>query len=112
MYKVDISEYTITGRGVDKETGEIKVVTNPYDVKVSLVSMLFHPDLRLEAKELLERDKLANKINDCEDGFVLLEDADYEKVKGALGIITGFSRNDVEFVRRILEAEKAEVVEK
>lgn len=107
MRKLDIKEYTVKGRNQEGQ-----IIDAPYDVRASLVSILFHPDLRLEAKELLERDKLANKINDWKDGHLLLEETEYEKVKGALGIIKGFSRNDVEFVRRVLEAETAEVAEK
>jgi len=107
MHKVDIKEYTVKGR---KEGGE--VIDVPYDMKASLITILFHPDLRLEAQETLYRDDLANKINGWKDGHLLLEDADYERVKGALLIVRGFTKNDAEFIRRILEAEKAEVIEK
>lgn len=106
MRKIDISNYTVKGRNQEGQ-----IIDAPYDVRASIMSILFHPDLRLEAVEALERDKLANKINDCKDGFVLLEDADYKKVEEAIKAVKGFTRNDVEFVRRVLEAETVPVKE-
>jgi len=112
MRKIELKPYSVKGRQLDDETGEVKVVDVPYDVKVSLVSVLFHPDLQLKAHELLERDKLANKINDCKDGSILLEEAEYSKLTQAIEVVKGFTKNDVEFVRRILEAEQVSVKEK
>jgi len=83
----------------------------PYDIKSSLIGILFHPDLKLGAVELLLRNKLANKINDSEVE-ILLEETDYLKLKTAIEIIKGYVRNDVEFVERILNAEEIEVVER
>ena len=108
MRKVVISDYKVKARS--QETGE--VVEAPYNVKESVISVLFLPSLQLQAKELLERDKLANKINDTSDGFVLLEDAEFAKLEAAVNTHKGFSKNDVEFVRRVLEAETVEVAEK
>jgi len=105
MRKIDIKEYTVKARN---QTGE--TIDAPYDVRASLVSILFHPDLRLGAVEALERDKLANKINDWKDGHLLLEDAEYDKLKGALDVVKGFSKNDVPFIKRITEAETVEKV--
>jgi len=107
MRKLDISNYTVKGRNQEGE-----IIDAPYDVRASLISVLFHSDLRLGAVEALERDKLANKINDWKDGHLLLEDAEYEKIKGGIGVVKGFTRNDVEFVRRVLEAETVPVMEK
>ena len=108
MRKVAIKDYAVKAR--DQETG--KVVDAPYSVKESIISILFLPALQLQAKELLERDKLANKINDAKDGFILLEDAEFKKVEDAVNAHKGFGKNDVEFVRRVLEAETVEVAEK
>ena len=108
MRKVVLADYKVKGR--DLETG--KVVDAPYSVRESMISILFLPALQLQAKELLERDKLANKINDTKDGFVLLEDAEFAKIETAVNTHKGFGKNDVEFVRRVLEAETVEVAEK
>ena len=107
MKKLVISNYKVKARNEKDE-----IVDVPYNVKESVVSILFHPSLQLEAMDLLEQNKLANKINDAKDGFVLLEDAEYEKVLKAANTFKGFSKNDVELVRRILEAEQVNVKEK
>jgi len=108
MKKIDLANYTV--RVMDNGAGGL--VDVPYDVKKSTIDILFHQDLRLGAFELLERDKLANKINDWKNGDLLLEEAEHGKLKNAIETITGFNKNDVEFVKRILFAEQVDVEEK
>lgn len=105
--KINLENYPFQGfdeKGKEKEF--------PYDVKGSLVTILFNRDLNLDAVELLDRDDLAHKIRDCKEKEVLLEEAEYQKVKQAVDVFKGFSRNDVEFVRRVLKAPQIEVEEK
>ena len=106
MRKINLENYMLEARNEKNE-----IVNMPYDVKGSLIGVLFHPELKLSGRELLLRDKLANKINDTESE-ILLEETDYSKVKLAVESINGYTRNDVEFVRRVLEAEEIEVKEK
>ncbi len=80
-----------------------------YDVKSTLIEVLFAPDLRLAALETLERDDLAHKIKDWPDNTLLLEEADYQKVKAGLESLRGFGRNDVEFIRRVEKAPEVAV---
>jgi hypothetical protein len=84
----------------------------PYDVKKSLIAVLFGPELRLRAQDLLERDKLARKIDECKEDSILLEEAEYGMVKSAVDSVSGFSRDDVEFVKRVFEASQVEVQKK
>lgn len=107
MRKLAVSDYAVKARNQDGA-----IVDAPYNVKESLVTILFHPALKLEARELLRRDKLANKILDCKDGMVLLEEAEWQKLETAVNTISGYSRADIELVRRVLEAEQVEVAEK
>lgn len=107
MRKIAIADYKIKAR--DQETGNS--IEAPYNVKESLISILFLPALQLQAVELLERDRLGSKIMDVKDGFVLLEEAEYKKVLDAVNLHKGFGKNDVEFVRRVLEAEEVDVKE-
>jgi len=83
-----------------------------YDVRDSLIEVMFSRDLQLSARELLDRDDLARKIRDCSDGFVLLEEEEWKKLEKAVNTIKGFGKPDVEFVHRILEAEEVKVEEK
>lgn len=75
-----------------------------YNVRDSLIEILFNPELGLTAKLLLERDDLARKIKDSPGDEILLEDAEYDKVKAAVEALHGLNHNDVQFVKRILEA--------
>ena len=101
-------------RKIPLENYNLKVVRDgvhtsiPYDVKASLIICLLHPVLKLGARELLIRNKIGMKIEES-DSFVLLEEAEYEKLKSAIETIEGFGQNDVELVTRVLEAEEVEV---
>ena len=87
----------------------------PYNVKESMVSCLLHPALKLTGRELLLRSKLTDQIEEAEivggHGFILVEEADYRKLRQAFETIEGFTKNDRELVQRVLEAEEIEVKE-
>lgn len=107
MKKINLKPYDV--KWTDKEGKE---QTTPYDVKSSLINILFHPVLKLAGRDLLKAHKLAEKIEECNEDIILLEDHDYMKLKNAAESIKGFTKNDVEFVQRVLEAEDADVQEK
>jgi predicted glycosyltransferase involved in capsule biosynthesis len=102
MRKFDVSEYEVT-----MDSGQ----TIPYRVKDSAVTILFNPDRKLNAVELLKTNRLAERIMAAE-GHVLFEEADYAELKKACETVRGYGKEDVEFVRRILEAPEISVVEK
>ena len=119
MRQINITDYTVSlpnpkaGEERKNKDGTIEIepemVDIPYHFKQSMIELLFARDNELNGMEVLERDKLANKIYDCPDGTILLEDAEWHKFYNALEAVKGLGRPDVEFVRRILEAEKIEV---
>jgi hypothetical protein len=113
MRKLDISNYFIEAvrPTKNKDTGEIRSekVQVPYDVKASIISILFHPELKLKAVELMDRNKLAEKIHVCQEDAILLEDAEFDKVKRAIDTISGYSKDDVQFVERIYNAPVVDV---
>jgi len=105
MRKINLKDYTVevrTPQGVEQVN---------YEVKTSIVNLLFHPDLKLNAVALLEQNKLAEKILATEQE-ILLEESEYGKVKRAVEVVTGLGKNDVELVKRVLESEEISVVEK
>ena len=104
MRKIDLSNYDVE---VHTEEGIKKI---PYDVKESVVSGMYHSELRLGARELFDNDRVAQKINSAH-GHVLLEEADYQKVKTAFETIKGFRKEDLELVRRVLDAPEVTVKE-
>jgi hypothetical protein len=81
-----------------------------YKVVDVLTALLFNPDLKLAARDLIAQDALAKKIETSGES-VILEEADYQKVKRAVETIKGWQRGDIEFVTRILDAPEIPVKE-
>jgi hypothetical protein len=96
MRKIILAPYQFEGRD--------------YQVKESLSSLLFIPGLSLTARQVVENDRLACKIERA-NGSVLLEEAEYETLKRAVEAFRGYSRADLELVTRVLEAPEIGVVE-
>lgn len=107
MKKIDLRNYSIK---VLLSNGERKEIS--YNVKDSMVNILFTPELKLSGREVLQVNKLATKIEDCEEDEIILETVDYEKLSRAVDTFRGFGKNDVEFISRVLEAKDVEVKEK
>jgi hypothetical protein len=72
--------------------------------------MLFLPSLQLSARDVIEHDRIARKIETGGDE-VLLEEAEYAKLKKAFETFTGFSRNDLELVTRVMDAPEVPIKE-
>lgn len=105
MRRIDLTSYDVTvpdGRGGED--------TLPYDIRGSLADGMYHPDLKLNYKDLFTHDRIAQKILKSE-GSVLLEDSEYERVKFMIETVKGFRKEDVEFVRRVMEAPEVTVKE-
>lgn len=81
----------------------------PYHVSDSLIDIMMARDLQLTGREVLERDKIARKILDCTDGYVLLEEEEWSKLNIAVDTVKGMSKPEVELLRRIVDAKKIEV---
>ena len=110
MRKIELQNYMVNMRNLE---GEME--PKPYNVKDSMISCLLHPALKLTGRELLLRGKLATRIEEAEivegNGHILVEEEDYRKLRQAFETIEGFTKSDMELVRRVLEAEEIEVKE-
>jgi len=104
MRKINVADYMVT---VPIDGGNQEA---PYPVKKSLVAVLFNLELKLGARELVTRDRIATKIEEAE-GAVLLEEAEYQKLLSAFETVKGFGKAEVELVTRVFEAEEIEVAE-
>lgn len=104
LRRIDLSEYEVELLG---DNGYVKV---PYPVKDSIDAALYNPNLKLNYKELFENDRVAQKIRSS-NGSVLLEESEYNKLKHAFEVIEGFTKKDLELVRRIIEAPEVDVKE-
>ncbi|MEN6396736.1 MAG: hypothetical protein ABFC78_09665 [Methanoregula sp.] len=82
----------------------------PYIVKQSICGALFLPEQRLGMAELLDNDRLAQKIKAWPEGSpLLLEEAEYQKIRAAFEAHRGYTEHDVELVRRIMNAPEVAV---
>ncbi|MBA7702343.1 hypothetical protein ES703_111107 [subsurface metagenome] len=113
MRKLNLADYMAKIKISDPENPmeEIKEVEFPYHVRDSILNLMFSPQLQLSNAEVVKQNVLAIKLEQCNDGEVLLEDEEYDRIKKAFDIFRGFGRPDVELVKRINEAPVAEVEE-
>jgi len=100
MRRLDLRNYQVTQK-VRTGSGEVREITAPYMVKDSILNIMFLPELRLKGAELVRQNILAMKIEQSGDS-VLLEDAEYERIKTAAENYTAQGRHDVELIDRIL----------
>ncbi len=100
-FKVDLTDYVITLPD-DKEV--------PYHVKDSLCMLLMNPELKLNGTGLLQRNVIGEKILAAGDE-ILLSNEEMGFLKQGADAAKGLSKNDVQLVKRILEAEAVKVAE-
>lgn len=118
MRRIDLANYTISLRNPDagksRQDGSLEpdMVEIPYHIKDSLIEILLARDNQLSGQDLLDRDVIARKVNECSDGSILLEEVEWGKLVASINTVKGLGRPDVEFVRRILEAPEVKVEEK
>jgi len=105
--KINLEPYEIELRNQ-----EGNIVKFPYDVKTSIADIILSQPLKLNGVKLLRNQEIASKIINCKEKFILLEFNEYLVIKEATDILDVFSKNDVELVKRILNAEEVEVDEK
>jgi len=110
MRKLNLKNYIVKVKVPDqKNLGQEIEAEFPYLTKTSILNVMFHHDLQLSGAELVRQNVLAIKLEQCKDDEILLEDAEYDRIKRAFDTFKGFSRADVELVTRINEAEVVEV---
>jgi len=113
MHKLNLKDYTVKVDVPDQmNPGELIKAELPYQVKTSILNLMFIPDLQLNGAELVKQNVLAMKLEQCKEDEILLEDEEYNRIKRAIDVFKGFGRNDVELVTRINEAEVVEVEQK
>jgi len=113
MRKLNIKDYIFKSKAPDMGTaGKVRELAIPYPVKTSIINIMFRRELQLSGAELVKQNVLAMKLEVCPDDEILLEDAEFDRIKNAFDKCTGFTRADVELVTRINEAEVVEVKSK
>jgi len=113
MRKLKIANYLVKIRVPDRlNPGQMIEGEHPFQMKESILNLLFQPKLELSGADVIRQNKLAMKIESCTDDEIMLEDEEYLRVKKAFDVFRGFNRNDTEMVERINTAEQVEVEEK
>ena len=93
---------------VDEKGNRIK---QPYNVKGTIIDIIFSNQPKLNGRQNHERNKLADKIENCDEDL-LLEDSDFAIIKSSVDLIQGFGKNERELLNRIYDAEDVKVKEK
>lgn len=99
MKKMDIRPYLVTVARADGSKEEI-----PYQIKESLVEILFNRELKLNGAGVIRQNQLAEKVLAAGDEL-LVEDEEYDRIMKALSLVEGLGKNDVEFAKRIIDAQ-------
>ena len=109
MRKINLKDYDVKTKVPNSDPmGPLLDMVMPYHVVDSIVNVMFIRELQLQGAELLKQQMLAMKLENCKEDDIILEDAEYERIKKAFDTYKGFTRPDVELVRRILEAEEVD----
>jgi hypothetical protein len=103
MKKISLAGHIVEEVGVSGQPEKIE-----YPFNANLIEMLFNPQLKLQAKDIIEREPIYKKIKKAKD-FVLLEDAEYNLLKHAIENTKGLRLMDIEMVKRVQNAEDYEV---
>jgi hypothetical protein len=72
---------------------------------------MFAPTLRLGFRDAIENDRIARKIEASQNYEVLLEDAEYAKIKQAFESFQGFGRDEIQLISRVMDAAETTVKE-
>lgn len=103
MRHIDLSDYEVEGQQIDQETGEPTMVKQPFRVRRGLTVVLFGSNGH-SAQEILTRDELSKHIEGQEGTALMVNDAEYKLLRDAFDKFTQFGRNDVELIKRVLNA--------
>ncbi|KKK84934.1 hypothetical protein LCGC14_2778350 [marine sediment metagenome] len=101
MRKLNLENYQVTEKVRNPVTGGAQEFTMPYNVKDSILNIMFLPALKLAGATLVKQNVLAMKIEKCEKE-VMLEEEEYQRVLAAANAYTAQGRSDVELIDRIL----------
>ena len=110
MRKLNLKNYIVKVKVPDKiNPGKVIEAEIPYHFKDSVLNLMFIRDLQLSGAELVKQNVLAMKLETCKDDEIILEEEEYNRIKKAIDTYRGFTRDDIELVTRINEAEVVEV---
>ena len=107
MKKLILTDYKVE---MLNPKGQIENVN--YGFRDSFVEIIMSRILQLNGTKLLESGKIAAKVKDCKEDYLLLEDSEWKLCDWAIDTYKGLGKAELELVKRIKEAPDVEVAEK
>ncbi len=104
MRRLDLTDYKV-GRKANTRDGGLLPIEVPYHTKDSLLNLMFAREVGLSGAELVRQNILAVKIETCESPDILITEEEWQRIKRAADAVRGLTRDEVELLRRINEAE-------
>ncbi len=101
MRRLNLENYQVTEKVRNPVTGGVQEFTLPYNVKDSILNILFLPSLKLQGAMLVKQNVLAMKIEQA-GAEIMLEEEEYQRVLAAANAYQAQSRADVQLIDRIL----------
>ena len=92
----------------DKKPGEMKESVKTCNVQEMIFNVILNPRLQHNGMRFYTIAKTANRIKNCKEDTILLDNTEYFIVKDCFENTTGFGSNDIELVNRVYEAVKVE----
>ena len=104
-YKLNLLpyNYTVKEPGRDRKVND---VIKPYDVQGGLVNIILNPCQGHGGFRQYTVGKVAKKIHDCKEDFILLDSTEYAVVKESFNTMKGYGPNERELLSRVYEAER------
>ena len=98
MKKIDLRPYSLPRGG-------------KYDIIGSFKELLFHPEQKLTVPESFENMELLKKLEGIASDYILVDSGEYRRIMRAYSAMTAPGPDDMEFFRRIRDAEEVPVKE-
>jgi len=122
MKKINLKPYKIEITDIEKYQEEQKLAKKEgtiisdvptkivdFDIRENLANIIFSN--KHGGRDFLKDCKLAHKIEECKEDFILLEDAEYRKITSATDKFDNWQKDHEEFVNRIYDAEEVKKIE-
>lgn len=106
--RIELQPYTVTTRKVADDGNITEVAGSEYNVRESLYAVLTSPHLRLNGAQLLKNAALGASLRDHAEASKLVDSNEYTQLVAAVNAISGLGHAEIEFVKRVLEAEEVD----
>jgi hypothetical protein len=108
-FKVNLEPFDYEERLIGND-GKVVTQKGIFNVKETIAKCLFLTDLNLTFEQAFESKKLADRVREA-NGFIILDKQDMQKLRSVYNILRSPAEHELEFGRRIKEAEEVPLEE-